>query len=35
MLSTMNLKTAKKSQIITHLEEACCPVLLELGGELE
>ena len=34
MLSDMNLKTAKKKEIITRLKESCCPVLEELSGAI-
>jgi len=32
MLDEMDLKKTSKKEIITHLREACCPVLEKLGG---
>lgn len=35
MLETLNLKTASKKTLITHLKKSCCPVLEQLSGVLE
>ena len=32
MLVDLNLKTISKDNLITHLSDACCPVLEKLAG---